>query len=861
MPRLLAEDDPMLRGTAKFIADLPIPERTLHAAFVRSQVAHGQNLTVDTESALAAPGVVAVLTNADLAGADLAGTDLAGADLAAANLAAAAAANLAGPTISFYPETTLDGLMARPLLAQDKVRFVGEPVAVVLAESPAAAIDAAEQVVVEIEPLAAVADAYAARAQGAPILFPQAGPSQAGTDQAGTDQAGSNIVTPLKTDARVVVVPAATAALAGETAPAESGEPSGGAPADPVDPCEGADFVADLVCENPRLASAPIELCGILASYRETAAATGHAATGNPTAAGDHTATTGETRLDIWCTGQGVHSQLPTYAQSLNLSTEEVRVRHPYVGGGFGGRGDALVEFLVVAHCARKIRRPVRWVQTRAEQFFAMPYGRDQQHHIRLGITAQGDIVGLDATMWLSAGAYPHMGPLLASASRRQCTGMYRVPRFRYRYGSAVTNTPPIGAYRGAGQPEVNAALERAIDAAARLAGLDPNLVRRRNLLRPADLPYETRLGITIDSGDPVAALDQALEAIDEKHWRSQAADRLASAGLASTNAANANPVSTRLIGIGVACYSQTAGSGKDSDYAHMQLTADGTFHIGCTSAGHGQGHHTMWARLASATLGVAPEAVSVTDADTAVAPVGLSTGGSRSTFVLGSQVADAAAQLKGQLVLIAERLLEAATDDITLVAAGAHVAGVPASIVSWTEIAAAAEPNELSASSTERLGGPTHPYGTHAAAVEVDTQTGGVTLLVYAAVDDCGVAIDEESVIGQQHGGAAAGISQALLESAIYDSAATPLTTSFADYLISSASSLPFIRTLRLQIPTQRNPLGAKGIGENGAIAAPAAVQNAVVDALAPLGVTHVDIPLSPQRVWQAIRSAAQTA
>ncbi len=781
----------MLRGTAEFIADLPLPERTLHAVFVRSQIAHGQNLTVNVEAALAAPGVVAVFTNADLA----------------------------APSISFYPETTLDGIMARPLLAQNKVRFVGEPVAVVVAESADAATDAAEQVVVEIEPLPAVADVQAALvSDSAALLFPAA---------------GTNVVIEQKADARVIVMPTAATSPGLDPAPASSAAASPSS-----DPFEGADFVADLVCENPRVASAPIEPCGILAISNNEGSKDNEGSEGSKLSN-----ESAPQILDLWCTGQGVQAMRKTFADSLNLDVEQIRIRHPFVGGGFGGRGDAVVEFLVIAHCARRLNRPVRWVQTRAEQFFSLPYGRDQQHHIRLGITADGDIVGLDATMWLNAGAYPHMSPLLAAASRRQCTGMYRIERFRYCYGAVATNTPPVGAYRGAGQPEVNAALERAIDAAARLAGLDPNVVRRRNLLSPVDLPYDTQLGITIDSGEPVAALDKALEAVDASRWQAEAAARRVG--------------SARLIGVGVGCYSQTAGSGDDSDYAHLELGDDGTVHVGCASAGHGQGHHTMWARLISAELGLAPEAVRVTDADTAAASSGLSTGGSRSSFVLGSQIAAAAKQLKSQTVVVAARLLEASPEDIVVVAEGAHVAGVPANIVSWSDIAAEGEPDELSSTSAQRLGGPTHPYGTHAAVVEVDVETGQVVLLAYAAVDDCGVVLEEESVIGQQHGGAAAGISQALMEEAIYDTDATPLTTSFADYLIPSASSLPFLETHRPQIPTQRNPLGARGIGENGAIAAPPAVQNAVIDALAHLGVTHVDIPLSPQRVWQAIRTA----
>ncbi len=748
----------MLRGAARFTADLPTPSGTLCAVMARCWEVHGERLTVDATAAQRAPDVVAVVT----------------------------AAELALEPVSFYPSANLRGAMARPPLATDKVRFAGEPVAVVLAETHAQALDAAELVELDVEPLPVVLDPLAAAQPDAPLLF---------------EQAGTNVVRELD-DTPTVTVAAAQAG---------AGEAHEGPQDD--DPCAGAATVVELVCENPRAASVPIEPCAIIATPEG----------------------------DIHCTGQGVHRTRDVIARALGVKPDTLRVRFPAVGGGFGGRADPVLEFVTIARCAQIAGRPVRWTQSRAEQFVSMPYGRAQTHRIRLGLSAEGDIVGLDVEMWCDAGAYPHMAPMLAGASRRQCTGMYRVPRFRYRYGAAATNAHPVGAYRGAGQPEVNAALERAIDAAARAAGLDPTHVRRRNLLRPDHWPYETDTGITIDSGEPVGALDAALDAIDAQAWRAEADQRKRRG-------------STHLIGIGVGCYSQTAGSGDDADFATVEMHDDGTVTVRCGSAGHGQAHASAWAKLVSRQLGVAPEAVSVVDADTQATPAGQTTGGSRTAFVLGSQVHVAAAELRAQLLAVAARLLEAAEDDLVTTEGGIHVAGVPTRLAPWADVAAAAEPDQTQATCRERQGAPTHPYGTHATVVEVDTETGGVSVLAHAAVDDAGTAIDADVVAGQQHGGAASGISQALFEAALYAPDGTPQTLNLVDYPIATADSLPMIEVLNPATPTPRNPLGARGIGENGAIAAPPAVQNAVVDALAHLGVTHVDIPLSPERVWQAI-------
>lgn len=729
----------MLRGVARYIADLELPPGTLHAAFVRSTEPHARILDVDVSEAAEAADVEAVVT----------------------------ATELWLEPHSYYPVTTAGGRMARPLLARGRTRFVGEPLAVVLATRPEAAHDAAELVAVDSESLPSVVDPAVALGESAPLLFPDH---------------GTNLVAELADDR--------------------------------ADPLEGAAVVGRVRSESPRVTSAPIEPCGILAC---------------PTGSG----------LDVWCTGQGVHRQHDTLVTVLGLEPSAVRVRHPAVGGGFGGRGDVLPESLVVAALALRLGRPIRWIQSRAEQFASMPWGRGQVHDFAVGLDDDGYIVGIDASMTCDSGAYPHMAAVLANASRRQCTGMYRVPRFRYRFESAVTNTPPVGAYRGAGQPEVNLALERAVDAAARLGGFDPLDVRRRNLLRADELPYETGTGITVDSGDPIGALDAAAAAVAHAGWPAEAGRRRRNG-------------EEKLLGIGYGCYSQTAGSGDGADYASIGLSADGSVLVSCASAAHGQGHDSLWSALVAARLGVSVERIIVIDADTAVAPFGQTTGGSRSSFVLGSQVAAAADELFERARLVAADLLEAHPDDIVSNEDGWAVVGVPARLVSWEEVGTVSD--DLSVEVDTRLGGPTHPYGTHASVVELDTATGGIRLLAHVAVDDCGVALEEASVEGQQHGGAVSGIATALWEAGSWNGDGVPLTATLADYLLPTTAELPMIGTLRPAIPTGRNELGVRGIGENGAIAAHASVLNAAVDAVAHLGVTNLQIPLAPEQIWRAL-------
>jgi carbon-monoxide dehydrogenase large subunit len=740
--RLAREDVGLLRGSARFTADMPVPPDCLHAAFVRSNEAHGVLLGFDSAAALALPGVVAVLGFADI------GLE---------------------PYV-YFPGMALSDETARPLLAQDRVRFVGEPIAIVLANSRPEALDGCELVVVDIDPLPVVTTVEGATAPGAPVLH---------------RAAGTNLLIEPRS--------------------------AGG-----EDPLADATVIAVVKAENPRLASVTIEPSAILVT---------------PDAEGS---------LDVWCTSQGVAAPHSRICEVLGVGEETVRVRSPQVGGGFGGRVDAVPEFLVVAVASRLVGRPVRWVEGRVEQFFSMPYGRDQRHEMRLGFDEAGHMVGLDAETWVNAGAYPHNAPALASASRRQCTGMYRIPKFAYRIGAALTNTPPVGAYRGAGQPEVNAALERAVDIGAALLGMSPEDVRRVNLLTGRDLPYDTGTGITIDSGDALNVFEEACEAADVSWWRDEQGRRRALG-------------SALQIGLGIGCYSQTAGSGEAADFASLEFEPDGGLVIGCGSPAQGQSHHAVFASLVSRIVGVDPDVITVVDSDTEATRVGLNTGGSRSAQVLGSQIARGAELLLEKVLTTAASLLEADPRDLVTGPQGVSVVGVPASLISWVDVAASGH-EAMSVTVEERLSAPTHPYGAHISVVEVDIDTGRVRLLAHLAADDCGNVLDEVAVVGQQHGGAAAGIGQAMMEAAQWDGDGTPRTVSLGDYLIAGASDLPFIDTARPATPTDRNPLGVRGIGENGAIAAPPAVQNAVVDALAPWGVTHIDIPLTPERVWQAV-------
>ncbi|HVL84352.1 MAG TPA: molybdopterin cofactor-binding domain-containing protein [Pseudonocardia sp.] len=648
-----------------------------------------------------------------------------------------------------------------------------------MAESTAAAVDAAELVEVDYDPLPAVVDPEAALHPGAELQFPEL---------------GSNLA-------------------AGVRAPA--------AP----DPLDGAEVVVRARMVNQRVAVMPLE---------------GNAITVEPGAS---------PALTIHVSTQMPHGFRAQAAELFGLAPKQVRVVAPHVGGAFGGKAGMLAEHTVAVGVARVLGRPVRWVETRSENLVSMPHGRAQVGWYELGLTRDGRITGLRARVLADAGAYAGFGGGLAlGPTYTMAQGVYDIPALGYDAAVALTNTTPVGAFRGAGRPEATAYLERLMDLAADELGLDPVELRRRNLLAPERFPLTTLPGARYDVGDYDLPLREALRVAGYDALRAEQAARR-EAG---------DPVQ---LGIGVCVYVEITAGGGGSEFGSVTVHDDGSATISAGTSGHGQGHPTSFAMLTADRLGIPMDRIRFVQSDTAAVPRGGGTGGSRSLQMGGSAVLAAADAVLEQARRRAAVVLEAAGDDVELTEAGEFgVAGVPGVTVTWSQVAAAAgEAGEpLAAGLDARQDGPTFPFGAHVAVVEVDTQTGFVRPIRHVAVDDCGRILNPLLVTGQQHGGLAQGMAQALYEEVLFDPDGQPLTATLADYRMPTAADLISFETSNTETPTPMNPLGAKGIGESATIGSTPAVQNAVVDALRPLGVRHVDLPCTPQRVWRVIRDAA---
>ncbi len=612
------------------------------------------------------------------------------------------------------------------------------------------------------------------------------------------------------------------------------------------DPLAGAEVVVRGRFVNQRVSAAPMETNGALAV---------------PDPAGGP--------LTVWASTQRVHQLRDELARVLGVEPPLVRVVTPQVGGGFGAKYDAAPEAAVVAAMARRLGRPVVWYETRTESMQSLFHGRGQVQYAELGLRRDGTFVGLRARLVADAGAYPMIGALIPSATLRMLAGPYGIARIDGEAVAVATNTTPVGAYRGAGRPEACALLERIIDMAAAELCTDPVQLRRRNLLRPEEFPFTTATGMVYDVGEYRRSLDGALAAIGYDAMRRE------------QDARRRQPLTgggdgRRQLGIGVAMWLDATPLNRPGEYAAVEVAArppggvDVAVRAGTTD--QGQGHATTWGLILSEILGVPLESVRLAPSDTATVPKGEGTGSARSLQVTGSAVDRAGRRLLDQARLVAAHLLEAAPADVVVTGEGRlGVAGTPTRSVSWADVAAlAADPAELPAEVAAHLSarglfaesdedneGPTFPSGTHAAVVEVDLETGKVEILRFVAVDDCGRVINPVTVAGQQQGGIAQGMGQALYERIAYDGAGNPLTSTLADYAVPSAADLPALEVHTIETPTPRNPLGAKGIGQGGAVGATPAVQNAVVDALSHLGVRHIDLPLSPQRVWEAISVA----
>ena len=746
------EDLDLITGASTYVGDLGL-EGVLHLAFVRSPLAHAVVTGIATAEAAAAPGVVAVFTAADL-------------DLPA-----------------HHGLMVVNEDLPRPPLATDRVRFVGEAVAVVVAETKAAAVDAVELVEVDYDPLPAVVDMEAALEPGAPLQFPEL---------------GSNVA---------------------------MGERS------EEDPLADAEVVVRARMVNQRLAVMPME---------------GNAIAVQPGATG------GEYDLTIWVSTQMPHAFRNQAAQLFGLETDRVRVIAPHVGGGFGGKAGMLAEHTAAVGVARALNRPVTWVDTRSENLVSMPHGRGQVAYYELGLTREGDITGLRARVVADSGAYAGFGGALVFGSTYTMSpGVYRVPKIGFDAAAVLTNTTPMGAFRGAGRPEATAHLERIMDIAAAELDIDPVELRRRNFIDPADFPYTTVPGARYDVGDYDLPLREALRLVDYDKVREEQARRRESG----------DPVQ---LGLGVCVYVEITAGGGGSEFGSVTVHADGSATISAGTSGHGQGHATAFAMLASDRLGIPMDKIRFVQSDTAAVPRGGGTGGSRSLQMGGNAVRAAADDVLEQARRRAAALLEASVDDIELTTGDDGVGvfgvvGVPSVTLTWAQLAFAAETDgeALAAGLDFRQAGATFPFGAHVSVVEVDTDTGRVTPLRHIAVDDCGRVLNPLLVEGQQHGGLAQGVAQALYEEVVYDSEGQPLTGTLADYRMPSAADLFTFEASNTETPTPMNPLGAKGIGESATVGATPAVQNAVVDALSPFGVRHLDLPCTPERVWRAVRDA----
>jgi len=553
-------------------------------------------------------------------------------------------------------------------------------------------------------------------------------------------------------------------------------------------------------------------------------------------------------RLTAWIPNQGAQGTRDSLASLLGIDVAQVRVITPDVGGAFGAKFGADPEHAVVAWAARRLGRPARWTETRQENLIAMTHGRAQQQTVTIGGSRDGIVGAYRLEILQDAGAYPRIGAILPFLTILMTPGPYAFGKAEAVAKTVVTTTTPLGAYRGAGRPEATAAVERAMDLFAAEIGMDPAEVRRRNLLPPFTEPHQTAFGALYDTGDYAAALDKALAAADYDGLRKDQAERRERGDVVQ-------------LGIGLSCYVEITGMGDGEatlpeENATVEVHADGSATILTGTSPHGQGHATAWAMLASDKLGIPVDRITLKWGDTDMIPEGGGTGGSRSLQQGGAAVQQASVELIEVARRRAADELEASPADLLFDAGRSafFVAGDPEATV---PLARLAEAERLLVRTVFSAPGATFPFGAHVAVVEVDTETGKVVLTRMITVDDAGFVLNPLLAEGQRHGGIAQGAAQALLEEFVYDADGNPLTASFADYPFLSATEVPSFELAAMATPTTYNPIGVKGIGEAGTIGSTPAVQNAVIDALAHLGVRHIDMPASPQRVWQALQAA----
>jgi carbon-monoxide dehydrogenase large subunit len=553
-------------------------------------------------------------------------------------------------------------------------------------------------------------------------------------------------------------------------------------------------------------------------------------------------------RLHEWVStqhAQGVRAQV---AKANGVSEEEIHIITPDVGGGFGAKIGVYSEELLVGPLARATGRPVRFRETRSESMMNLGHGRAQFQTIKMGGRRDGRVTHFQLEMIQDSGGYCEVGTVLGALfTRRMASGVYAIENVEAHCTSVVTNTTPTVAYRGAGRPEATAATERAMDVFALEIGMDPVEVRRINLIPEFHEPYTTAIGEVYDCGDFEGSLDRALAQAGYDDLRAEQRRRR-EAG------------EDRLLGIGVSAYVEiTGGAGAPQEDAKIVIHADGSGTIYTGTSPHGQGHETAWAQIASASTGIDMSRLTLVWGDTDLTPVGGGTMGSRSLQQGGLAVHQAAAGIVEQGRRIAASLLEADEIDVVLDTSSGtfHVAGTPAVSTDWAAIAGAAGEEGLVEATTFKTSGATYPFGAHVAVVEVDAGTGKVTHLRHIACDDAGTMVNPMLLAGQVHGGIAQGTAQALYEEVRYDEDGNPITSNLAEYAMVTMDLMPQIERVPMETATWVNELGAKGIGESGTIGSTPAVHSAVIDALSHLGVRHIDMPCTPEKVWRAIADA----
>lgn len=760
------EDVRFLTGQGRYSDDIKL-EGQSYAVLVRSPFAHAEITGIDLDDARAAPGVLGVFTAEDLS------------------------ADGVGDIPCLVPMPGKNGgktvMPPHPALARGRVRHVGDPVVLVVAESMAEARDAAELVMVDYDELPAITETRTAAAPGQPQIWDEAPANTSLVWEMG-DEAGTRAA------------------------------------------FDKADHVTRLEFVNNRVVVNAMEPRATIGDY-DAASETFTLHTGN----------------------QGSHRMLGPLSRIFQVPQEKLHVISPDVGGGFGMKIFVYPETVLVLFAARRLGRPVRWISERSEGFLSDTQGRDHVSLAELALDSTGKALGLRVTTTANMGAYlSNFAPFIPTGCYGpMLSGLYTIPVGYTEVTCVFTNTVPVDAYRGAGRPEAAYMIERLMDAAARDMGLAPDELRRRNFIAPEALPFTTAFGETYDSGDFAEIMARGMAAAD---WAGFAERRREAAARG------------RLRGLGMASYGEVCGSNGE-ETARLKLREDGGVTLWIGTQSNGQGHFTAYSQLLADKLGLEPEQVEIHQGDSWDLPQGGGTGGSRSLLMGGMALDGAADKVIDRSRKIAGHLLEAAEADIEFAEGIFTVAGTDRR-VSLTDVAKATQgdslPEDLRETPDEQhhivAGKQTYPNGCHLCELEVDPETGTVRLQRYVVVDDFGTLVNPLMAAGQVHGGTVQGIGQALLERTVYDENGQLLSGSFMDYCMPRADDLPSIElTMVEDMPCQTNPMGVKGAGEAGAIGACPAVINALVDALSPLGIRHIDMPATPEKVWRAIQDAQQ--